>query len=88
MAAELTSLVDRELVRVLDLLMLRKELDGSVTVDELHEVWPEARFVVLVRDGRDVALSVRRVPFGANNAWAAAHTWAHGIRLVRAAERK
>jgi Family of unknown function (DUF6325) len=38
MAAELTSLVDRELVRVLDLLLLRKEPDGSVTVDELHEV--------------------------------------------------
>jgi hypothetical protein len=38
MAAELTSLVDRNLVRVLDLLLLRKDLDGSVTVDELHEV--------------------------------------------------
>jgi hypothetical protein len=38
MAAELTSLVDRGLVRVLDLLLLRKEPDGSVAVDELHEV--------------------------------------------------
>ncbi len=38
MAAELTSLVDRKLVRVLDLLLLRKELDGSLVVDELHEV--------------------------------------------------
>jgi len=38
MAAELTSLVDRELVRVLDLLLLRKDLDGSVVVDEVHEV--------------------------------------------------
>ena len=38
MAAELTSLIDRELVRVLDLLLLRKQLDGSVVVDELHEV--------------------------------------------------
>jgi hypothetical protein len=38
MAAELTSLVDRELVRVLDLLLLRKDPDGSVVVDELHEV--------------------------------------------------
>jgi hypothetical protein len=57
-------------------------------VDELHGIWPEARFVVLVRDGRDVALSVQRVPFGANNAWAAAHTWAHGIRLGQEAQRK
>lgn len=37
-AAELKSLVDRELVRVLDLLLLRKDLDGSVAVAELHEV--------------------------------------------------
>ena len=37
-AAELTSLVERELVRVLDLLLLRKDLDGSVEVAELHEV--------------------------------------------------
>lgn len=38
MAAELQSLVDRELVRVLDLLLIRKDADGSVEVDELHEV--------------------------------------------------
>ena len=38
MAAELTSLVDRDLVRVLDLVLMRKDLDGSVAVDELHEV--------------------------------------------------
>jgi uncharacterized protein DUF6325 len=38
MAAELASLVDRGLVRVLDLLLMRKDLEGSVSVDELHEV--------------------------------------------------
>ena len=38
MAAELTSLVDRKLVRVLDLLLVRKDIDGSVQIDELHEV--------------------------------------------------
>jgi hypothetical protein len=38
MAAELTALVDRELVRVLDLVIMSKDLDGAVTVDELHEV--------------------------------------------------
>ena len=38
MAAELRSLVDRELVRVLDLVLLRKEPDGSVKAAELHEV--------------------------------------------------
>jgi hypothetical protein len=38
MAAELKSLVDRELVRVLDLLILRKEPDGSVEAAELSDV--------------------------------------------------
>lgn len=54
-------------------------------VDEIAAIWPDARFVVLVRDGRDVALSVMRVPFGANNVWAAARSWAHAIRLGREA---
>jgi hypothetical protein len=36
-AAELKSLVDRELVRVLDLLLLRKDADGSVEAVELNE---------------------------------------------------
>lgn len=38
MAAELTALVDRELVRVLDLVIMSKDLDGAVAVDEVHEV--------------------------------------------------
>lgn len=38
MAAELRSLVDREVVRVLDLVILRKELDGSVETAELADV--------------------------------------------------
>ena len=37
MAKELTALVDRGLVRVLDLLILRKDADGSVEAAELHE---------------------------------------------------
>ena len=38
MATELDSLVDRKLVRVLDLVILRKNVDGSVEVAELREV--------------------------------------------------
>ena len=49
-------------------------------VDRLATIWPDARFVVLVRDGRDVALSVMGVPFGPNNAWAAARSWAAAVR--------
>jgi Sulfotransferase family len=55
-------------------------------VDELAAVWPEARFLVLVRDGRDVALSVLPLPFGPNNVWAAARSWAQAVRLGRQAE--
>ena len=38
MATELRSLVDRELIRVLDLVILRKDPDGSVEAAELADV--------------------------------------------------
>ncbi len=56
-------------------------------VDELLAVWPEAPVVVLVRDARDVALSVTKLPFGPNNAYAAGRWWARGIRRGLEAER-
>ncbi len=49
-------------------------------VDLLAEVFPGARFVELVRDGRDVALSIMGLPFGGNNAWTTGVRWAHCIR--------
>ena len=55
-------------------------------VDHLLAIWPRARFVVLVRDGRDVTLSLRKMPFGPNNAWAAAPWWARGIRAGEQAQ--
>jgi len=48
-------------------------------LDELRRVFPEARIVNLVRDGRDVALSLLRVPFGPANVWAAAHQWRDAV---------
>src|SRR6476659_3257240 len=51
-------------------------------VDELRRVFPEARIVNLVRDGRDAALSLLRVPFGPANVWAAAHQWRSALRAV------
>jgi hypothetical protein len=56
-------------------------------VEHLLELWPGSRFVVLVRDGRDVAISLRKMPFGPNNAWAAAPWWARGIRAGEQAQR-
>ena len=38
MARELKSLVERELIRVLDLVFIRKDEDGSIDVDELSDV--------------------------------------------------
>jgi sulfotransferase family protein len=57
-------------------------------VDTLLGIWPDARVVVLVRDGRDVALSLKKMPFGPNNAWAAAQWWARGIRAGTEAQRR
>jgi hypothetical protein len=48
--------------------MRGKDLVGNKTpdlvrkIDTLHSLWPEARFVHLIRDGRDVALSLMNWP--------------------------
>ena len=58
-----------------------KELVGNKTpgfvrkIESLHRLWPEARFVHLIRDGRDVYLSMinrplRHVNLGPFNTWA------------------
>jgi hypothetical protein len=49
-------------------------------VDLLAEVFEGARFVELVRDGRDVALSMMTMPWGDNNVWTCGVRWAHCIR--------
>jgi hypothetical protein len=49
-------------------------------LDEVFAVWPDARVVVLVRDARDVALSITGLPFGPNNPYSAARWWSRGIR--------
>ena len=49
-------------------------------IDEIKSVWPTAKIIEIVRDGRDVALSIMPLPFGGNNAWVAGGDWARGIR--------
>ncbi|MFL5768358.1 MAG: sulfotransferase family protein [Actinomycetota bacterium] len=44
-------------------------------------VFPRARFVHIIRDGRDVALSFMERPFGPSDVWSAARLW---DRMVRA----
>lgn len=49
----------------------------------IQAVLPEARFVHIVRDGRDVALSLMEVPWGPRTVTEAAQTWAADIRRAR-----
>jgi hypothetical protein len=46
----------------------------------LAALWPDARFIHLIRDGRDVALSYADVPFGPKNAATAAKLWSGRVR--------
>jgi sulfotransferase family protein len=57
-------------------------------LEEVFAVWPGARVVVLVRDARDVALSIMGLPFGPNNPYSAALWWSRGIQAGLAAARR
>ena len=45
----------------------------------LSGLWPDARFVHLIRDGRDVALSYLSLPWGPDTVWAAALKWRRDV---------
>jgi hypothetical protein len=70
--------------------IISKPLVGNKTVDHalslrtLNALFPAARFVHLIRDGRDVALSWIGAPFGPKTVHSAARLWAR--YLDRAAE--
>jgi hypothetical protein len=51
-------------------------------VVELSEMFPNAKFINVVRDGRDVYLSMRRREWGRKNASVAALEWAYKVRTV------
>jgi len=57
------------------------------SIGPLSELLTESRFVHLVRDGRDVALAVGEVDFGAANLTQAAHRWARRVRRAEAVGR-
>ncbi|HJR44527.1 MAG TPA: sulfotransferase [Actinomycetota bacterium] len=60
-------------------------------IPELAALFPDCRFIHLIRDGRDVALSYADVPFGPKNVAKAAELWAdrvaRGMRDGRVLER-
>jgi Sulfotransferase family len=45
----------------------------------LSRLWPDARFVHLIRDGRDVALSYLSLHWGPSTAWAAGRKWRRDV---------
>ncbi len=45
-------------------------------LDVLSTLYPDAKYVCVVRDGRDVALSLLEKPWGPNNIYACARYWA------------
>jgi hypothetical protein len=49
----------------------------------LFALFPDAQYVHIVRDGRDVALSILEQGFGAKNVYRAATDWRHQITLVQ-----
>lgn len=53
-------------------------------LETLAPLFPEARFLHLVRDGRDVALSLREMPWGPRRITDAAEFWRHRVRKGRA----
>lgn len=48
----------------------------------LYGLYPEAAFVNVIRDGRDVALSIFETPFGSKNLYVAARDWVRCLDAV------
>lgn len=55
-----------------------EDLEGVLSL------YPDVRLVHIIRDPRDVAVSVLRFPWGANNAVVAARDWDRDVRMARA----
>lgn len=61
--------------------------DKSDYLDRMHiinNIFPNAKFIHIIRDGRDVANSVLRLPWGPTDLIGAAEWWNDCIRLARA----
>jgi hypothetical protein len=55
-----------------------------LNIGRLARLFPESRFVHIIRDGRDVALSILERPFGPDTIEEAAFRWRQAIRRARA----
>ncbi len=60
--------------------------EDPLIIDDLSKtlrVFPECRLVQIIRDPRDVALSILKFPWGANNPTVAADDWNRKVRQTR-----
>ena len=53
----------------------------------IRRLFPDAKVILLVRDGRDVALSLRRLPWTSRNLYVNFALWLHCYRLQKSAQR-
>jgi hypothetical protein len=54
-----------------------------LSIPLIATLYPDARFVHVIRDGRDVALSYLAVPWGPRGIWAAARKWRRDVSTGR-----
>lgn len=60
-----------------------KTPDHVLQIPRLAAMFPEAQFIHLVRDGRDVALATLAVDWGPSSVAGAAHYWRHRVGVGR-----
>lgn len=56
------------------------EIETTVEMDTANRWFPNAKFIHIVRDGRDVAMSHQTMPYGASNVGECAVEWTRDIR--------
>ena len=61
-----------------------KSPEYNHNLNVLGELFPDARFIHLIRDGRDVCLSLKKRYWGPKNAYTAAVEWKHEIEKIDA----
>jgi hypothetical protein len=59
-----------------------KTPDYSLYAGELHTLFPDAKFVHIIRDGRDVALSLFDLDWGAKDPFLAAKHWKERVKAA------
>lgn len=55
----------------------------ATEVARLHRVFPDAKFLHLIRDGRDVVTSLRRTGWHGERSWTIAQYWADSVASAR-----